>query len=85
LDSISNTKVALFQAYATATQPFRSVINSTRIPNAFTTMAKLDQHKTCHLHHAADVARALIEGLVKMDQVHACRGHVTAANLDQVS
>ncbi|KAL4774072.1 hypothetical protein BDW60DRAFT_215494 [Aspergillus nidulans var. acristatus] len=79
----SNTKVALFQAYATATQPFRSVINSTRIPNAFTTMAKLDQHKTCHLHHAADVARALIEGLVKMDQVHACRGHVTAANLDQ--
>ncbi|CBF84880.1 hypothetical protein AN1450.2 [Aspergillus nidulans FGSC A4] len=46
-------------------------------------MAKLDQDKTCHLHHAADVTRALIEGLVKMDQVHACRGQVTAANLDQ--
>ncbi|KAL2794095.1 pyridine nucleotide-disulfide oxidoreductase-domain-containing protein [Aspergillus keveii] len=78
----SNTKVALFQAYATATQPFRSVINSTRIPNAFTTMAKLDQDKTCHLHHAADVVRALTNGLVKMEQVYACRGHVTAANLD---
>ncbi|KAL4872194.1 hypothetical protein BDV12DRAFT_151672 [Aspergillus spectabilis] len=78
----SNTKVALFQAFATAVQPFRSVIGSTRIPNAFTTMAKLDQEKTCHLHHAADVVRALIDGVVKMDQVHACRGHVTAANLD---
>ncbi|KAL3465373.1 pyridine nucleotide-disulfide oxidoreductase-domain-containing protein [Aspergillus heterothallicus] len=79
----SNTKVALFQAYATATQPFRSVISSSRIPNAFTTMAKLDQDKTCHLHHAADVVRALSDGLVKMDQVYACRGHVTAANLDR--
>ncbi|KAL4883655.1 pyridine nucleotide-disulfide oxidoreductase-domain-containing protein [Aspergillus karnatakaensis] len=78
----SNTKVALFQAYATAVQQFRSVIGSTRIPNAFTTMAKLDQEKTCHLHHAADVVRALTDGIVKMDQVHACRGHVTAANLD---
>ncbi|KAL5337816.1 pyridine nucleotide-disulfide oxidoreductase-domain-containing protein [Aspergillus crustosus] len=78
----SNTKVALFQAFATAVQPFRSVISSTRIPNVFTTMAKLDQEKTCHLHHAADVVRALTDGLVKMEQVHACRGHVTAANLD---
>ncbi|KAL4911862.1 pyridine nucleotide-disulfide oxidoreductase-domain-containing protein [Aspergillus aurantiobrunneus] len=78
----SNTKVALFQAFATAVQPFRSVINSTRIPNAFTTMAKLDQDKPCHLHHAADVARALTDGIVKMDQVHTCRGYVTAASLD---
>ncbi|KAL2824505.1 pyridine nucleotide-disulfide oxidoreductase-domain-containing protein [Aspergillus cavernicola] len=78
----SNTKVALFQAFATAVQPFQSVINSSRIPNAFTTMAKLDQEKTCHLHHAADVVRALTEGIVKMDQVYACRGHVTAANLN---
>ncbi|RDW81762.1 uncharacterized protein DSM5745_05319 [Aspergillus mulundensis] len=79
----SNTKVALFQAFATAVQPFRSVINSTRIPNAFTTMAKLDQETTCHLHHAADVVRSLTDGIVKMDQVHAFRGHVTAANLDR--
>ncbi|KAL2869969.1 uncharacterized protein BJX67DRAFT_378524 [Aspergillus lucknowensis] len=78
----SNTKVALFQAFATATQPFRSVISSTRVPNAFTTMAKLDQEKTCHLHHAADVVRALTDGIVKMDQVYACRGRVSAANLD---
>lgn len=82
---ISNTKVALFQAFATAVQPFRSVINNSRIPNAFTTMAKLDQDKTCHLHHAADVVRALTDGLLKTDQVLACRGHVTAANLDHVS
>lgn len=77
----SNTKVALFQAYATAVQPFRSVINSTRIPSPFSTMAKLDQEKTCHLHHAADMVRALTEGITKMDQVYACRGYVTAANL----
>ncbi|KAF7594243.1 hypothetical protein BBP40_009795 [Aspergillus hancockii] len=77
----SNTKVALFQAYATAVQPFRTVINSTRIPSPFSTMAKLDQEKTCHLHHAADVVRALTDGIVKMDQVYACRGHVIAANL----
>ncbi|KAL4784244.1 pyridine nucleotide-disulfide oxidoreductase-domain-containing protein [Aspergillus varians] len=78
----SNTKVALFQAFATAVQPFRTVINSTRLPNAFTTMAKLEQEKPCHLHHAADVVRALTDGIVKMDLVHACRGIVTAANLD---
>ncbi|KAE8150989.1 pyridine nucleotide-disulfide oxidoreductase-domain-containing protein [Aspergillus avenaceus] len=77
----SNTKVAFFQAYATAVQPFRTVINSTRIPSPFSTMAKLDQEKTCHLHHAADVVRGLTEGIVKMDQVYACRGAVTAANL----
>jgi hypothetical protein len=62
-------------------QPFRSVINSTRIPSPFSTMAKLDPEKTCHLHHAADVVRALTDGIVKMDQVLACRGAVTAANL----
>lgn len=44
-------------------------------------MAKLDQEKTCHLHHAADMVRALTEGITKMDQVYACRGYVTAANL----
>ncbi|PKY06053.1 hypothetical protein P168DRAFT_280902 [Aspergillus campestris IBT 28561] len=76
----SNTKVGLFQAYATAVQPFRSVIDSTPAPNPFTTMAKLDQDKTCHLHHAADMMRALTDGVVKMEQVYACRGMVTAAN-----
>ncbi|CEO58596.1 hypothetical protein PMG11_03308 [Penicillium brasilianum] len=77
----SNTKVALFQAYANAVQPFKTVIENTPRPNAFTTMAKLDQEKTCHLHYAADMIRDLTDGLIKMDQVHACRGFVTAANL----
>ncbi|PYH46655.1 uncharacterized protein BP01DRAFT_381680 [Aspergillus saccharolyticus JOP 1030-1] len=79
----SNTKVSFFQAYATAVQPFRSVIANTRMPNPFTTMAKLDQDKTCHLHHAADVVCALTEGITKMDSVLACRGTVTAANLSE--
>ncbi|KAJ5166585.1 uncharacterized protein N7482_005366 [Penicillium canariense] len=79
----SNTKVALFQAYATAVQPFKTVIDNTPTPNAFSTMAKLDQEKTCHLHYAADMIRGLTDGLMKMDQVHACRGFVTAASLSE--
>lgn len=46
-------------------------------------MAKLEQEKTCHLHHAADVVRALTDGIVKMEQVLPCRGAVTAANLSE--
>lgn len=76
----SNTKVALFQAYSTAVQPFRTVIDTTPTPNAFSTLAKLDQDKTCHLHHAADMLRALTDGIVKMDQLYSCRGEVVAAN-----
>jgi hypothetical protein len=44
-------------------------------------MAKLDQEKTCHLHYAADMVRGLTDGLMKMEDVYACRGFVTAANL----
>lgn len=73
--------MALFQAYATATQPFKTVIENTHLPNAFSTMAKLDQEKTCHLHYAADMVRGLTDGLMKMEQVYACRGFVTAASL----
>jgi hypothetical protein len=46
-------------------------------------MAKLDQEKTCHLHYAADMIRGLTDGLLKMEQVYACRGFVTAANLSE--
>lgn len=77
--------MALFQSFATATQPFQKVIDNTRSPNAFTTLAKLDQDKTCHLGYAADMIRGLTDGLLKMEQVHAFRGFVAAANLnDQV-
>jgi len=76
----SNTKVSLFQAYSTAVQPFRNVISTTPTPNPFATLAKLDQDKTCHLHHAADMMRALTDGILKMDQIYACRGLVVAAN-----
>ena len=82
LISYSNTKVALFQSFATAVEPFRTVIENTPKPNAFTRLAKLDQEQTCHLSYAADMIRSLTDGLIKMDQVQACRGFVTAANLD---
>ncbi|EAW15118.1 uncharacterized protein ACLA_057740 [Aspergillus clavatus NRRL 1] len=77
----SNTKVSFFQAYATGVQPFRAVVSSSRIPNAFTTLAKLDQDKTCQLEHGAEMVEALTEGIVKMDRVVQCRGLVVAANL----
>ncbi|CAI7674262.1 unnamed protein product [Penicillium pancosmium] len=77
----SNTKVSFFQSYATSLQPFRTIIENTPRPNAFTTMAKLDQEKTCHLHYAADMIRGLTNGLVKMEQVYAYQGFVTAATL----
>lgn len=79
----SNTKVSLFQAYATAVQPFQTILDNARAPNAFSAMAKLDQDKTCHLHYAADMTRALTDGLIEMEQVDACRGFVTAANLSE--
>lgn len=44
-------------------------------------MSKLDQDKTCHLQYAADMIRGLTDGLVKMEEVYACRGFVTAAKL----
>lgn len=77
----SNTKVSFFQAYATGVQPFRAVISSTRMPNAFTTVAKLDQDQTCLLQHGADMVQALTEGIVKLDRVIQCKGYVVAANL----
>ncbi|KAJ5975262.1 hypothetical protein N7481_008969 [Penicillium waksmanii] len=77
----SNTKVSFFQSYATSLQPFRTIIENTPRPNAFTTMAKLDQENTCHLHYAADMIRGLTNGLVKMEQVYAYQGFVTAATL----
>lgn len=77
--------MSLFQSYAQAVQPFRNVISSTPTPNAFSTMTKLDQNKGCHLSYAADMCRALTDGLLKLDQVYKCQGIVTAADLKNVS
>jgi hypothetical protein len=76
----SNTKVSFFQAFATAVQPFRNIVQSTPTPNAFTVMTKLEQSETCPLHYAVDMCRALTDGLMKIDQVYQCRGIVTAAD-----
>ncbi|KAJ5200168.1 FAD-dependent pyridine nucleotide-disulfide oxidoreductase [Penicillium cf. griseofulvum] len=81
----SNTKVALFQAFAKATQPFQKVIDNTKSPNAFTKLAKLDQESTCTLGHAADMVRALTDGLLKMEEVYACHGFVKSANLNETT
>jgi len=77
--------VSLFQSYAQAVQPFRNVVNTTPTPNAFSTMTKLDQAKGCHLSYAADMLRALTDGLLKSDQIYRCQGIVTAADLKNVS
>lgn len=77
----SNTKVKLFQEYATAVEPFRNIVKNTPSPSPFSTLQKLDAEKTCHLHHAGDMVQALTDGVGKMDQVFKCRGFATAANL----
>lgn len=59
------------------------MVEQTPQPNAFSTLAKLDQEKTCHLHYAADMIHSLTDGLLKMEQVKRCRGFVTAASLDK--
>lgn len=82
IDINSNTKVLFFQAFATGTQPFRRIIRSTPLPNAFSTLMKLDQDQTCSLHYAADMCRALTDGLLKMDAVVQVRGEVVSADLD---
>ncbi|KAJ5458281.1 hypothetical protein N7475_009669 [Penicillium sp. IBT 31633x] len=81
----SNTKVSLFHAFATATQPFQKVINNTKAPNAFSALAKLDQESTCTLGYAADMVRSLTDGLLKMDEVYACHGSVKSANLNEAT
>lgn len=78
----SNTKVALFESFATATQPFQKIIDTTPSPNAFTALAQLGADKTCALGYAADMIRGLTDGLLKMDQVKAFRGIVAGANLN---
>ncbi|KAJ5563663.1 FAD-dependent pyridine nucleotide-disulfide oxidoreductase [Penicillium sp. DV-2018c] len=81
----SNTKVSLFQAFSTATQPFQKVINNTKAPNAFSELAKLDKESTCQLSYAADMVRSLTEGLMKMDDVYACQGSVKSAHLNETT
>ncbi|KAJ5088200.1 hypothetical protein N7456_011816 [Penicillium angulare] len=77
----SNTTVKLFQTYSTVWESFRTVVENTPQPNAFTVLDKLDPNKTCRLHYAADMVRDLTDGLVKRDDVLPCRGFVTAASL----
>ncbi|KAH8701120.1 pyridine nucleotide-disulfide oxidoreductase-domain-containing protein [Talaromyces proteolyticus] len=79
----SNTKVSFFQAFATGAQPFRNIIQKTPTPNAFTVMNKLEQGDTCSLHYAADMCRALTDGLLNLDQVSQYRGTVVAADLKE--
>ncbi|KAJ5782830.1 FAD-dependent pyridine nucleotide-disulfide oxidoreductase [Penicillium paradoxum] len=81
----SNTKVSLFQAFSKATQPFQKVIDNTKSPNAFSTLAKLDQESTCSLGFAADMVRSLTTGLMKMEEVYACHGMVKSANLNEAT
>lgn len=78
----SNTKVSFFASYATGVQPFRSIVQTTRTPNAFSIMNKLDADETCSLHYAADMCKELTAGLAKMKQVSQYRGEVTSANYE---
>lgn len=74
----SNTRVALFITYATATAAFREVIENTPTPNAFTRLADLPQDQTCSLKYAGDLLRMLSDGLARSKRVECFQGRVTA-------
>lgn len=78
----SNTKISFFRSYATGVQPFRNIVQTTKTPNAFSVMNKMDQNDTCSLHYAADMIKDLTAGLLKMKQVSPFRGEVMSANFE---
>ena len=79
---ISNTKISFFRSYATGVQPFRNIVQTTKTPNAFSVMNKMDQNDTCSLHYAADMIKDLTAGLLKMKQVSPFWGEVMSANFE---
>lgn len=79
----SNTKVALFLAYAEATKPFLEVIEGTSKPNAITTLKDLPQDGTCTLGYAGDMLKLLSDGLVQHPRVERLEGKVAEANFDK--
>ncbi|KAK6210501.1 hypothetical protein LQW54_006109 [Pestalotiopsis sp. IQ-011] len=74
----SNTRVALFVTYATATAAFREVIENTPTPNAFTRLTDLPQDQTCSLKYAGDLLRMLSDGLARNKRVQCFQGRATA-------
>ncbi|KAK9781732.1 putative Pyridine nucleotide-disulfide oxidoreductase-domain-containing protein [Seiridium cardinale] len=75
----SNTKVALFLAYARGTKPFLEVLENTAKPNAITALEELPQDGTCSLGYAGDMLNLLSDGLVKHPRVERHEGKVMDA------
>lgn len=80
----SNTKVELFVKFATAVAPFRRIVETTQVPNAFTALKDLPQDEGCMLGKAADLCLMLTDGLRIRRDVQSHGGRVAAANLDKV-
>jgi len=79
----SNTKVTLILQYARALEPFRQVIDTSRVPNAINQLEKLDQNAGCALDHAADMFVMVADGLLKLDQVEGVTGTVIGADYNK--
>ncbi|KAI0431351.1 hypothetical protein F5Y09DRAFT_305052 [Xylaria sp. FL1042] len=81
----SNTKVGLFVQFAHDVSPFRTIVEESPKPNAFTALQELPQDQGCRLSYAADMCLMLTQGLVAHPQVESHRGKVASATLDERS
>ncbi|KAH7145681.1 pyridine nucleotide-disulfide oxidoreductase-domain-containing protein [Dactylonectria estremocensis] len=80
----SNTKVELFDNFATALTPFRKILAVAQKPNAITALESLPQDQGCELGYAADMCLMLTDGVAQhFDNVQQHRGKVTAAVYDE--
>lgn len=72
----SNTKVTMFEKWATGTDAFKDVIKKAPKGNAYEMLQSFDQNKGCQLGEAIEVARLLSDGLRKDGRVHSIATHV---------
>lgn len=72
----SNTKVQMFQKWATGTKAFESVIEHAPPGNPYEKLLTFDQDSGCQLGDAIEVAKLLSDGLRKDSRVDSIKTHV---------
>ena len=79
----SNTKTKLFLDFASATKPFRKIIeaSSTKTPNAIKVLEQLPQDQGTSLGNAADMLLTLTEGLTSLPDLPTRKGTLSSASL----
>ena len=79
----SNTKVGMFAQWATGTNTFLSIIESSPRPNPYERLLSFDQDKGCILGDAIDVAKMLSDGLRRDPRVDSVLGRIGLISKDR--